>query len=81
MDCMVFNSIPNNKILDRSNFKAFADDIMNLNKKTKLVLGGVENIVGKGENAGYQHFLLFPKCFQKASSSWPDRLLKVRNMW
>ena len=26
----------------------------------------VENIVGKGENAGYQHFLLFPQCFQKA---------------
>ena len=24
---------------------------------------------GKGENAGYQHFLLFPKCFQKLSSS------------
>ena len=28
----------------------------------------VENIVGKGENAGYQHFLLFPQWFQKASS-------------
>ena len=29
--------------------------------------GRVENIVGKGENAGYQHFLLFPQCFQKHS--------------
>ena len=27
----------------------------------------VEKIVGKGENAGYQRFLLFPQCFQKAS--------------
>ena len=27
----------------------------------------VENIVVKGENAGYQHFLLFPQCFEKAS--------------
>ena len=27
----------------------------------------LENIVRKGENAGYQHFLLFPQCFQKAS--------------
>ena len=27
----------------------------------------VGNIVGKGENAVYQHFLLFPQCFQKAS--------------
>ena len=26
----------------------------------------VENIVGKGENAGYQLFLLFPQCFDKA---------------
>ena len=26
----------------------------------------VENIMGKGENAGYQHFLLFPQCFLKA---------------
>ena len=35
-------------------------------QKLKSV-GSVENIVGKGENAGYQHFLLFPQCFQKAS--------------
>ena len=27
----------------------------------------VENILGKEENAGYQHFLLFPQCFQKPS--------------
>ena len=25
----------------------------------------VENTVGKGENAGNQHFLLFPQCFPK----------------
>ena len=25
----------------------------------------VENIVGKRENDGYQHFLIFPQCFQK----------------
>ena len=37
-----------------------------------------ENIVGKGENAGYQHFLLFPQCFQKASYLG---LLKVVIMW
>ena len=27
----------------------------------------VENIVEKGENAGYQHFLRFPQCFQMPS--------------
>ena len=31
--------------------------------KVKYSLGQIENIVGKGENAGYQHFLLFPQCF------------------
>ena len=31
------------------------------------VFDRIENIVGKGENADYQHFLLFPQCFQKAS--------------
>ena len=58
---------------------AFADDKINVTeKKNKFVLGGVENIVGKGENAGYQHFLLFPQCFQKASFS---RSLKVVLVW
>ena len=32
----------------------------------KTVYGRVENIVGKGENADDQHFLLFPQCFQKS---------------
>ena len=34
-----------------------------------FVLERVENVVGKGENAGNQHFLSFPNCFQKASYS------------
>ena len=39
---------------------------MNVTKKLIFVDGSVESIVGKGENAGYQHLLLFPQCFQKA---------------
>ena len=66
---IVFNPLPNNKILDLSKFNAFADDKIILTHKLKFVLRRVENIVGKGENAGYQHFLLFPHCFQKLSSS------------
>ena len=31
------------------------------------VFDRLENIVRKGENAGKQHFLFFPQCFQKAS--------------
>ena len=69
-----FNSLPNDKILDLSKLKAFADGNLYVNHKLKFGLGRVENIVGKGENAGYQHFLLFPQCFQKASSLWKSGL-------
>ena len=70
--------IPNDKFLDRSKSKAFADDIINMTRKLKFVLRRIENIVGKGENAGYQHFLLFPQCFQKPSLSG---VLKVGIVW
>ena len=51
----------NDKILDLSKLKAFADDKINVTENLKLVLGRVEKIAGKGENAGYPHFLLFPQ--------------------
>ena len=57
------NSLPNDKILDWSKLKAFADDTIKVTKNLKFVLGWIENIVVKGENAGNQHFLLFPECF------------------
>ena len=47
--------------------KALADDKINLNKELKLLLGRVENLVRKGENAGNHYFLLFQQCFQKPS--------------
>ena len=55
--------------------KAFAYDKINVTKDLKFALGREENMVGKGENAVYQHFLLLPQCFQKASST---EVLKVR---
>ena len=67
--CTYFNSLPNDKSLDQFKLKAFEDDKIDVNKKLKSGLERVEKIVGKGENAGYQHFLLFPQCFQKASFS------------
>ena len=66
---MFFNSLPNKKFWSR--LKALADDKLNLAENLKFVLGRVENIVAKRENAGYQHFLLFPQCFQKASFQVP----------
>ena len=57
--------LPNNKILDHSKLKAFADDKINVTAKQKFVLGRVENIVGEGKNAGYQHFSPFPTMISK----------------
>ena len=79
--CTDFNSLSNDKFLDRSKLvqiEAFANDKIKVTEKMKFVLEIVENIVGKGENAGNQHFLLFQQNFQKASFS---RLLKVRIVW
>ena len=61
------NSLPNDKILDWSKLEAFADDKLNAIEKLKYVLGLVENMVEKGENAGFQHFLIFPLWFQKSN--------------
>ena len=72
-----FKSSPNDRMLDLSKFEVFADDKLKVAKITEL-LGKIENIVGKGENAGYQHFLLYSQCFQKPSSL---RSLKVGIVW
>ena len=60
-------NLDTSSVLNWSKLKAFADDKINVREKFKFVLGRLENITGKGENTGYQHFLLFPQCFQKAS--------------
>ena len=72
------DSLPNDKYLDWSKLKAFADDKMNVGEKLIFMEEKIENIVGQGENAGNQHFLLVPQCFQKASFS---RSLKERIIW
>ena len=50
-------------ILDLSKFKRFADDGINMTIMVKFVFDKVENIVGKRENTGYQHYVLFSQCF------------------
>ena len=49
--------------------KGFADDKTDIAQITVLDLDEIQNIVGKGENADYQHFLSFLQCFQMPSSS------------
>ena len=63
----IVNPLPNGKILDVTKLKAFADDKLNFAEVTVSVFDRVEKTVGKGENAGYQHFLHF-QCFSKPSS-------------
>ena len=68
-------SFLNDKIFDLSKFKAFADDKKIMSQKLKCVPGRVKNTVGRGENAGSQHFLrfshnVFKSClFQRCSKS------------
>ena len=64
------NFLPNDNILDWSKLKAFADGKISVNEKLKFGLGRVENILGKGENAGNQPFRTM---FQKS--------LKVGIVW
>ena len=72
------NSLASDKILDQFKLKAFTDDKIKCDLKWKFVSERIENILGKGENAGYQHFLLFPKCFQKPLSLGS---FNVGNLW
>ena len=71
----------NNKILDITKSKAFADDKLNVSK-TKMTISlfdKVKNTVGKGENAGYHHFLLFPQCFPSSSGYLKSRDCVVKS--
>ena len=61
---LLVNPVLNDKYLDWSKLKTFADDKIDLAQKLEFVYGRVESIVEQVENAGYLHFLLFPQCFQ-----------------
>ena len=53
----VHNSLPNNKILDWPLLEVFADNKLNVIEKLKFCFE-------KGENAGYQHFLVSYNVFE-----------------
>ena len=64
----MFNSLPKDKILDRSNLKALTDNKTNVIEKLKFILGTIENMVEKGENADYQHFLLYKQSMSECNT-------------
>ena len=57
---------PDDKILDSSKLKEFADGNFKFVENGRKLSKRVENTVGKGEIARNEQFLLFPLCFQKA---------------
>ena len=57
--------LPHDKILDLLKLKTFPYVKFIFHQNMISVVRMRENIVGNGENAGYQHFLHFPQCFQK----------------
>ena len=63
---LLIDPLPNDKILDWSKLKAFADNIIKILKMMIFVFDRVENLVGKGENAGNLHcfsFIVFKRLF------------------
>ena len=57
--------LSDDKILGMSKFEAFVDNNLFVVQMMEILFGWLENIAGKGEYPNYQHFLLFPPCFQK----------------
>ena len=57
------HTLPDNKILDSFKFKALQTTISTNQESRYFFCGKIENILGKGETAVLQLFLLFPLCF------------------
>ena len=58
------NTLPDDKILDQTKLKAFADDKLNVTKMIISVFESVENIVGKGEIACTRNFFFSHNVFK-----------------
>ena len=72
------NIVSLGNVLDLPQLKPFSEHKLYVDQMIEFDSERLENNVGKGENAGYQHFLLFPQCFQM--SSLPASL-KVCDVW
>ena len=60
---MMFNSLPNDKIVDVTKLKAFADDKINVAQMMIYVFDRVENIEQKGEKCWLPALFPFPTMF------------------
>ena len=67
------NPLPDDKL------KEFADDNFKFDESGRKLSKWQENIVGKGEIARYEQFLLFTQCFQKACFPGCQKVLLCGN--
>ena len=67
-DCRTLDQLPNNKILDTFELKSVADDKSDTSQMIRSACDWSEDITGKGENAGYQHFLFSQNVFKSVYS-------------
>ena len=70
-------SLTDDKILALSKLKEFADNNLSVAQLVQFYYERVENMVGKGENVGYQRFLLFPTMLSKGSFL---KVVKIRGV-
>ena len=68
-----FNPFQQDKILDHTKLKAFADDKLNVTKRIIPVLDRVENLVGKGEIACTSNFSFSKNVFKRLLSQTRQR--------
>ena len=61
----VINPLPDDKTLDQTKLKAFADDKLNVTKMIVSVFDRVENIVGKGEIVCTSNFSFSHNVFKR----------------
>ena len=73
----IFNPLPHTSILGSSNSAANEDMMSKIWTNGDKLSDRVENIVGKGEIARYEQFLLFLQCFQKLSVDDASKCVSV----
>ena len=66
---LMVNSLPDDKILDWSKLKEFADNNFKFHENGRNFFKWVENNAVKGEIVHNKQFLLFPQCFQKTCTA------------
>ena len=74
--CLFLNFLPNDKMLDWSKLKAFADDKINVNEKSEIWFGKGRKHCGKRRKCWLPAFSPIPTMFSK---SFLPKIVKSRD--